>query len=151
MAVPLEDTFRGTEAFFEFSTRSRDNELFIGHFRVFSYPLTGPKMSMTIPISQLRRNCKIASVPLKVSSRGVPTWNMSQFDAWVWAVGGLLAILTPAHLVFRALLYILATNVWNYIPGWSIHRCHKHSLWSNFEAVRTRRYSQKYSWWELDI
>ena len=31
-----EDSFRGTEAIFEFHPRSRDKELFVGHLRIFS-------------------------------------------------------------------------------------------------------------------
>ena len=67
--APQEDTFRGIGGIFEFHPRSRDNELFVAHFRVFSDPPKGSKISMNALISQLlRRNSKIPSMPLKVSS-----------------------------------------------------------------------------------
>ena len=67
--APQEDTFRGIEGIFEFHPRSRDNKLFVAHFRVFSNPPKGSKISMKALISQLlRRNSKIPSMPLKVSS-----------------------------------------------------------------------------------
>ena len=38
MEALQEDSFRGTEAIFEFHPISRDKELFVDHFRVFSDP-----------------------------------------------------------------------------------------------------------------
>ena len=47
-------------------------------------------------------------MPRKVFPRGDSSQKISQFDPGVWAVGGVLAILSTAHLLFRALLYMVA-------------------------------------------
>ena len=83
MAAPLEDTFRGTGAIFEFRARSRDNELFVGHFRVFSDPPKGPKISMkifNIPASRTKFKNRLGA-PESILLRGShlkyePIWCM---------------------------------------------------------------------------
>ena len=84
------------------------NMLISGPFRKGGNMEKCPSFSL---VSQLQgRNSKIASVPRKAISWGVARQKISSFDTGVWAVGGVLAILMDAHLLFRALLYIVFHN-----------------------------------------
>ena len=83
--APQEDTFRGIEGIFEFRLRSWDIKVFM---LIFESQNT-LKWAMKSSLSRLLGwNSKIASMPLKVSSRGASTKNLSQFGPGVWAVGG---------------------------------------------------------------
>ena len=78
-----------SKGFLNFILEAKIIIFFVAHFRVFSNPPKGSKISMKALISQLlRRNSKIPSMPLKVSSWGASTKNLSQFGPGVWAVRG---------------------------------------------------------------
>ena len=106
MEALQEDSFRGTEAIFEFPARSRDNELFKGHFGVFSDPPKGPKTSMNIP--------NISSSKMKFKNRlGAPETILlkgfhEKFEpirsSGLGCRGGYHRFYANAHFVFRALL-----------------------------------------------
>ena len=96
LETPHRNTFRGTEAIFEFHPGSWDMGLFMGFWRVKSGVRKSANIAYFRLISQLLGwNSKIASVPLKVSPWGVSSQKISQFDPGVWAVGGVPSIFDP--------------------------------------------------------
>ena len=70
--------------------------------------LNGPEISMFIPnISAPRQKFKNRLGAPESIAMMSSRLKISPFDPGVWAVGGVLAILMAAHLLFRALLYRL--------------------------------------------